>query len=85
MVIRKLMCIYVITRAYFCNPEFLINIHCHVSGLAWLIIMRSGLDDWIYWHFFTVAMNYDFSHLMTVYDSLHSLLDQEHLPFHCDK
>jgi hypothetical protein len=29
------------------------------SGFAWLIIMSSGLDDWIYWHFFTITVNYD--------------------------
>jgi hypothetical protein len=24
------------------------------KGLAWLIIMSSRFDDWIYWHFFTI-------------------------------
>jgi hypothetical protein len=27
--------------------------------LAWLIIMGSGLGDWIYWHFFTITVNYN--------------------------
>jgi hypothetical protein len=26
------------------------NSYCHVSGVPWLIITDSGLDDWIYWH-----------------------------------
>jgi hypothetical protein len=28
----------------------IIKIFRHVSGVPWLIIMCSGLDDWIYWH-----------------------------------
>jgi hypothetical protein len=47
------------------------------SGFAWLIITGSGLDDWIYWHFFTVTVNYDSSLSMTAHDSLHSLLQHE--------
>jgi hypothetical protein len=62
---------------------------CHnivtYEGLAWLIIMGSGFDDWIYWHFFTITVNYDSSQSMTVYDSLPSLLDHECLLFHCDE
>jgi hypothetical protein len=26
------------------------------EGFAWLIITGSGLDDWIYWHFFTITI-----------------------------
>jgi hypothetical protein len=37
--------------------------------------MSSGFDDWTYWHFFTITINYDSSQTMTIYDSLHSLLD----------
>jgi hypothetical protein len=48
---------------------------------AWLMIMGSGFDDWIYWHFFTITVLYDSAQSMTVYDSLHSLLDYECLPF----
>jgi hypothetical protein len=36
--------------------------YCHVSGLCvttWWLMMGSGLDDWIYWHLFTIAVNYD--------------------------
>jgi hypothetical protein len=33
------------------------------SGLAWLIIMGSGLHDWVYWHFFTVTVSYNSSHI----------------------
>jgi hypothetical protein len=29
--------------------------------LAWLIIMGSGFDDWVYWHFFTITVNYNSS------------------------
>jgi hypothetical protein len=29
---------------------------------AWLIIMGSGFDDWIYWHFFTITINCNSSH-----------------------
>jgi hypothetical protein len=75
IVIRKLICIYAITKTQFCNKDFLINIYCPVSGLAWLIIMGSGINDWIYWHFFTITLNYGSSYLMTLYDSLHSLPD----------
>jgi hypothetical protein len=32
------------------------------SGLAWLIIMGSSLDDWVYWHFFTITVNYNSSY-----------------------
>jgi hypothetical protein len=47
------------------------------KGFACLITMGSGLDGWIYWHFFTITTNYDSSQSMTVYDSLHSSLDYE--------
>jgi hypothetical protein len=53
--------------------------------LAWLIIEGSGFDDWIYWHFFTITINYDSSHSVTVYASLRSFLDHECLLFHCDE
>jgi hypothetical protein len=42
-------------------------------GVSWLIIMGPGFDDWIYWHFFTIAVNYDSLQSMTLYDSLHFL------------
>jgi hypothetical protein len=32
-------------------------------------MMGSGFDDWIYWHFITITINYDGSQSMTVYDS----------------
>jgi hypothetical protein len=43
--------------------------------------MGSGLDDWIYWHFFTSTLSYDSSQSMALSDSLHSLLDHERLLF----
>jgi hypothetical protein len=71
---------------------FRIQMHFGVSfnivmyrGFAWLIIMGSGFDDWIYWHLFTITVNYACSQSVTVYDSLHSLLDYECLLFHCDE
>jgi hypothetical protein len=43
-------------------------------ALAWLIIMGSGFDDWVYWHFFTDASNYNSSHsILTTEVSLHSV------------
>jgi hypothetical protein len=27
-------------------------VYCHVFWVPWLIITGSGLDDWIYWHFY---------------------------------
>jgi hypothetical protein len=55
------------------------------KGLAWLIIMGYKFDDWVYWHFFIITINYDSFQLMTVYDSLRSLLDHERLFFRCDE
>jgi hypothetical protein len=57
----------------------------HVLGVAWRIITGSRLDDWNHWHFFTITTNYDSSQSMAVWDSLHSLLDRECLPFRCDE
>jgi hypothetical protein len=39
--------------------------YCIVTykGFAWLIIMGSGFDVWIYWHFFTITVNYKNSHI----------------------
>jgi hypothetical protein len=28
------------------------------KGLAWLIIMGFRFDDWVYWHFFTITVDY---------------------------
>jgi hypothetical protein len=33
------------------------------KGFAWLIIPGSGFDDWVYWHFFTITLNYNSSHI----------------------
>jgi hypothetical protein len=35
-----------------------IYIYCHVYGVS---VTGSGLDDWIYWPFFTITINYDSS------------------------
>jgi hypothetical protein len=43
--------------------------------------MGSGLDDWIY--LFKITINFDGPQSMSVYDSLHSLLDYEcHIFYH---
>jgi hypothetical protein len=47
--------------------------------------MESELDDWIYWHFFTITINYDYSQSVTAQDSPHSLLDYECLLFYCEE
>jgi hypothetical protein len=45
----------------------------HVLGFSWLLIMSSGFDDWVYWHFFTVTINYYSSHtILTAEASLRS-------------
>jgi hypothetical protein len=46
-----------------------------------LVTIGSELDDGIYWLLFTITINYNSSQSMTLYDSLHSLLDYECLPF----
>jgi hypothetical protein len=60
----------------------------HVSGVSWLIITGSGLDDWIYWRLplqsLLITMNYYSSQSVTAWDSLHSLPDYECLLFYCD-
>jgi hypothetical protein len=33
------------------------------KGFGWRIIMDSGLDEWIYWNFFTITVNYSSSHI----------------------
>jgi hypothetical protein len=42
------------------NAEF--NIVTY-SWLAWLIIMGSGFYDWVYWHFCTITVNCNSSHI----------------------
>jgi hypothetical protein len=67
--------------------DHFIRVHyCYVSGsFAWLMVMGSGFDDWVYWHFCTIIINYDSLQSMTAYYSLYSLLDDESLLFHCDE
>jgi hypothetical protein len=38
------------------------------EGFSWLIITGSGLDDCIYWHFFTIKINNSSSQLVAAYD-----------------
>jgi hypothetical protein len=53
------------------------------KGLAWLIIMGSGFDDWIYWHFFTTTVDYNSSHVeLLLHDVCLTNLSEESLtPF----
>jgi hypothetical protein len=48
-------------------------------GLAWLIIMGSGFDDWICWHFFTITLNYNSSHIELLNDVCLTNLYEEFL------
>jgi hypothetical protein len=43
---------------------------CHVYGVSATNNMGFGVDDWVYWHFFTITINYDSSKLMIVCGSL---------------
>jgi hypothetical protein len=57
-----------------------VNIVTH-KGLAWLIIMGSRFRDWIYWHFFTITVNYDSSHIeLLLNDVCLTNLYEESLP-----
>jgi hypothetical protein len=49
------------------------------------IIMDSRLDEWIYWCCFTITLNSDSLQSLTGYNSFHSLLDYECLPFYYDE
>jgi hypothetical protein len=48
-----LTCLIILSRVYGRNQFW----HEKVTCLPWLIISGSGLDDWIYWHFFTITTN----------------------------
>jgi hypothetical protein len=47
-----------------------IDVNCHVSGVPWLIITGSGLDNWIYWLIILLSLlikiNYKCLQSMTV-------------------
>jgi hypothetical protein len=60
-----------ISLLYMCNFVFS-TIDCRLyivtyEGFAWRIIMGSGLDDWIYWHFY---YNYTQFWQLTINDCL---------------
>jgi hypothetical protein len=44
-----------------CPTSFNYIVTC--KGLAWRIITGSGFDDWLYWHFFTITVNYNSWHI----------------------
>jgi hypothetical protein len=46
------------------------------KGLVWLIIMGSGLGDWIYWHFLTITVNYNSSQIELLLNALRLLSDE---------
>jgi hypothetical protein len=56
--------------------RFCVRVYCHVSGIPWLIITGSGLDDWIYWHFLFQAL------LITInYNSSQSMSKTRSIPY----
>jgi hypothetical protein len=60
------ICRYAYTHTHSLSLSLYIYFFFHVSGVPWLIITGSGLDDWIYWHIFTITTNYNSSQSMTV-------------------
>jgi hypothetical protein len=40
-------------------------VYCHLSGVSWLIITGSGLDDWIYWHLYIYTVR-DYSNYSSI-------------------
>jgi hypothetical protein len=46
---------------FFLASFFFQIVYCHVCRVTWLIIMGFGFEEWIYWHLFTVTINYDSS------------------------
>jgi hypothetical protein len=40
--------------------------YSYLCGVSWLITTSSGFDDWIYWHFFAITINYNSSRSVTV-------------------
>jgi hypothetical protein len=57
--VSGIMYIYIYIYIYVCVCVCVVT----YSGFAWLIIMGSGFDDWIYWHFFTITVNCNSSHI----------------------
>jgi hypothetical protein len=49
------------------------------SGFEWLIIVGSEFVDWMYWHFFTTAVNYNSSHIELLLNALRLLSDESSL------
>jgi hypothetical protein len=48
------------------HPKFTLNCNSVTSDKTCCVwLLGSGLDDWIYWHFFTITINYDNSQSMT--------------------
>jgi hypothetical protein len=43
--------------------EWLVKRTVKYKGLASLILMGSGSHDWIYWHFYTITVIYNSSHV----------------------
>jgi hypothetical protein len=52
--------------------RYVMNIATY-TGLSCLIIMGSGFDDWVYWHFFTITVNYNSPHIELLLNSLKNL------------
>jgi hypothetical protein len=66
---------------------YVVEMHNTVTcrGVHVVKIMGSRSDEWIYWCSFTITLNSDSLHSLTVYVSLHSLLNHERLPLYYDK
>jgi hypothetical protein len=70
------VCVYfIIPYFYFMYILFGYTI-LRYRGLAWLIIMGSKFDDWIYWHFFTITVTDDGSHIELLLNKLLVLSDE---------
>jgi hypothetical protein len=50
---------------------------CDICGVCVTNITGSGLDDWVYWHFFTITTNYNSSHIELVLNYELQLLSEE--------
>jgi hypothetical protein len=51
------------------------------KGFAWLIIMGSGFDDYVYWHFFIITTNCNNSHIYLLLNALWLLTEMPYEEF----
>jgi hypothetical protein len=70
------------------SPSYLSKIHFNIArfkGVRVTKLTGSRSYERIYLCSFTITLSSDRLQTMTVYDSLHSLLDHKRLLFHCDE